>query len=325
MIRPEDLATPAPAPSRAREIAGTALGWIIGVLIGVAGLGVMMTDVLGGFLFLVTAAVVLPPVNTWLKGTLSVVLSAKAKAWLVVGLLFARSLAMGRKLAREDDRERDTAATARFEALRADYRAHSPAILHRMDSAFRARDYPLAVSIGEKYVGVALDSQLVRRLSEAQAAQRRVADRAKEQQLVARLQRTPATDLETNRTLYQQLAALNPANASYKAKYDDFNARTHKRDAADQDRIRRFGPMPQASAWHGTYSEVKDYLRQVANDPDRLKMDACTPVYHVTNGWLVGCDYRGANAFGGIIRQSNWFIIRQGRVVEMKDASAYRP
>jgi len=289
------------------------------------GLSALVTDLLAGFLFIIAAAIVLPPVNAWLKAKVNLVIPGKAKAWLVLALLFAGSLAIGRSLARDDDRARASAATARLDTLRADYRAHSPAILQRMDSAFRARDYPLAVSIGEKYVGVALDSQLVRRLSDAQGAQRRVADRAKEQQLVARLQRTPATDWEANRALYQQLVALSPTNTTYKAKYDSFNSRIRQRDAADQDRIRRFGPVPQASAWDGTYGEVKNYLSQVVNDPDRLKMGACTPVYHVANGWLVGCDYRGSNAFGGIIRQSNWFIIRQGRVVEMKDGSAYRP
>jgi len=60
------------------------------------------------------------------------------------------------------------------------------------------------------------------------------------------------------------------------------------------------------------------------NDPESLEMDACTEVYYVTDGWLVGCDYRGRNAFNAMIRQSNCFIIRQGRVVSMKDGSAYR-
>jgi len=325
LIRPEDLATPAPAPSRARDVAGAALGWIIGVVLGVAALGVLVTNVLGGFLFLVAAAVVLPPVNAWLKRTLNLALSAKAKAWLVLGFLFAGSLAMARGVTRGEEREAARAADTRAAALRADFTANGPAILARMDSALRARNYPLAASLGQKYAGAVTDSQLARRTREAQAGQAREANRAKEQALVARAAATPASNLEANRDLYRQLVALNPTNASYKAKYDDFNNRLRQQQAVEQDRLRRFGPVPQASAWDGTYREVKDYLQQVANDPDRLKMEACTPVYHVANGWLVGCDYRGANAFGGTIRQSNWFIIRNGRVVEMKESSAYRP
>ena len=41
-------------------------------------------------------------------------------------------------------------------------------------------------------------------------------------------------------------------------------------------------------------------------------------------GWLVGCNYRGRNGFGGMIRQANWFTITHGRVVKMDDYSAYR-
>ena len=36
-------------------------------------------------------------------------------------------------------------------------------------------------------------------------------------------------------------------------------------------------------------------------------------VYHAAKEWLIGCDYC-ANAAGGIIRQSNWFIIRNGLI-----------
>jgi len=101
-------------------------------------------------------------------------------------------------------------------------------ILQRMDSAFQARNYSLAVSIGEKYATVA-DSQLTQRLSDARAEQKRVTDRAKEQELLAQLQRTPANDLAANRDLYQQLVALNPTNATYKAKYEDLDNRINQR------------------------------------------------------------------------------------------------
>jgi hypothetical protein len=198
-------------------------------------------------------------------------------------------------------------------------------IRQRMDSALKAGNFPLAVSIGDKYASVVSDSQLGKRLRDARAGQKRVADKAKEQQLLARVQKTSATDLEASRDLYGQLVTLNPTNVRYKAKYDDYNNRIRRQDAAAQDRIRRFGPAPEASAWDGTYREVKDHLERVMNDPESLKMNGCTKVYDIEDGWLVGCDYRGRNACGGMIRQSNWFIIRRGRVVEMKDASAYRP
>jgi hypothetical protein len=306
-------------------MAGTALGWIVGAFLAMAGLGALVTDLLAGLLFLVASAVVLPPVNMWLKDKFNIVLSGKVKGWLVLGLIVGATVSTTRGVPRGEEREAARATDTHGKALRADFAAHGPAILQQMDSAVKARNYPLAVSIGDKYAGVVSDSQLVKRLRDARAAQKRVADRAREQQLVARVQRMPATDLEANRDLYQQLVALSPVNTSYKAKYDDFNNRIRQRDAAEQNRIRRFGPVPQASVWDGTYSEVKEYLPSVMNDPGSLEGLECTKVYHVERGWLVGCNYRGRNAFGGMIRQANWFIIRQGRVTEMLPHSAYNP
>ena len=316
---------PSPAPSRAGQMASTALGWLVGGVLALAALGALFTNLLGGVLFALAAAAVLPPVNSWLKRTLNLSITSGAKAWIVMGLLVGGSFAIARGVTEDQEREAARATDARAKALRADFAANGPTILSRIDSALSVHNYPLAVSIGEKYTAAVSDSQLARRLRDAHAGQKRIADQAREQQLVARVQRIPPNSLETNRDLYQQLAALNPTNASYKAKYDDFNNRIRQRDAAEHDRIRQFGPVPQASAWDGTYHEVEEYLRDRVNDPDKFKMDACTPVYHVATGWLVGCDWRGANGFGAIMRQTNWFIIRQGRVVEMKEANAYRP
>ncbi len=47
-------------------------------------------------------------------------------------------------------------------------------------------------------------------------------------------------------------------------------------------------------------------------------------MYKTDDGWLVGCDYRGRNGFGGMIRNSNWFTIRHKHVIAMHDADRYR-
>jgi hypothetical protein len=318
--------TPAPAapPSRARERAGTALGWIVAVFLALMGLGALVTDLLAGFLFFVAAAVVLPPVNAWLKAKLNVAIPWKVQAWLVLGLIMGAAVSMARGVSRGEERDAARAADVRADALRADFATNAPAIRQRMDSALKARNYALAVSIGQRYVNVVHDPQLAKLYTDAQAGQRREADRAKERNLLARVAATPTSNLEANRDLYRQLVALNPSNTSYKAKYDEYNNQIRQQQVAVQDRIRRFGPIPRRYS-SGTYDEVEEYLRQVMNDPKTLEGVECTEVNHVERGWLVGCNYRGANAFGGIIRQANWFIIRQGRVIEMLPFSAYRP
>lgn len=87
----------------------------------------------------------------------------------------------------------------------------------------------------------------------------------------------------------------------------------------------KFGKKPEQSGWDGSYREVKRYLEAAANDPDSIKIETCTNVsYDEKTGWLVGCDYRGKNAFGGVVRNSNWFVIKNGGVFKMLPANAYK-
>jgi uncharacterized protein YgiM (DUF1202 family) len=83
----------------------------------------------------------------------------------------------------------------------------------------------------------------------------------------------------------------------------------------------KFGEKPEKLL--GSYSEVRRYLRATANDPESIEVEQCTDVYTSDQGWLVGCDYRGDNAFGGTVRQSNWFTIVDGRVAERHDPDAF--
>ena len=157
---------------------------------------------------------------------------------------------------------------------------------------------------------------------------------ARVQQLVQQLKSVPDTQVRKNAELYRELVRLEPDNSQYKAKLDSYAQRVKEQEAKEKEeeakkkkerdaRIAAFGEPPIQSGWDGSYSAVENYLEAIANDPDSIELDGCTKVYHTKDGWLVGCDYRGRNAFGGMIRQSNWFTIVYGRVVEMHDASAY--
>ena len=87
----------------------------------------------------------------------------------------------------------------------------------------------------------------------------------------------------------------------------------------------RFGPAPKRSSWDGSVYEVKQYLKKVANDPESIDIQNCTDIYYdKKEGWLVACEYLGNNAFGGRVRNANWFVIRHGRVIAMKDINAYK-
>ena len=98
-----------------------------------------------------------------------------------------------------------------------------------------------------------------------------------------------------------------------------------KQKAMDR-RIASIGEPPQQSAWDGSYSEVTHFLKERANDPSSIEIVGCTKVSYATSGagWLVGCDYRGKNAFGGLVMNSNWFVIKHGVVVKALPGNAYK-
>lgn len=141
-------------------------------------------------------------------------------------------------------------------------------------------------------------------------------DDASEKQLLATGAKIPATDLKRNYEYYNQLAALRPTNKTYASKRDTYKAKFDQQQAKELAERLLFGDQPTKSAWDGTYPEVKTYLKRVANDPDSIDMVGCTDVYKNKDGWLVGCQYRGKNAFGGMILTANWFRLRRGQVVE---------
>jgi len=137
-------------------------------------------------------------------------------------------------------------------------------------------------------------------------------NKKKEKELLARVKRVPSHHLKKNRDLYQRLAHLNPNNKKYKEKTKYYQAK-----------INWFGESPVKSAWDGSYRPVKTYLGIVMHDPDSLDVVGCTDVFYNKNGWLVGCIYRGNNAFGAKIKNSHWFLIRQNTVVKQFDSDAF--
>jgi len=137
-------------------------------------------------------------------------------------------------------------------------------------------------------------------------------NKKKEKKLLARVNRVPSHHLKENKDLYERLAHLNPNNKRYKEKIKYY-----------QVKIDWFGKSPVKSAWDGSYRPVKNYLGIVMHDPDSLDIVGCTDVFYNKNGWLVGCIYRGNNAFGAKIKNAHWFLIRQNTVVKQFDSDAF--
>lgn len=82
---------------------------------------------------------------------------------------------------------------------------------------------------------------------------------------------------------------------------------------------RKFGETPERSSSDGSYLEVNRYLEKVLRDPQGVEIIGCTLPREVAEGWEVGCDYRAANGYGGLVKQSSVFRIAFGKVQSMRD------
>jgi hypothetical protein len=64
---------------------------------------------------------------------------------------------------------------------------------------------------------------------------------------------------------------------------------------------------------------IMTYLDYTANDPKSIKIIAFSPVCYNDHGWVLGCDFRGKNAFGGLVKNSKWFTISNRKVINVED------
>ncbi|MEI7880325.1 MAG: hypothetical protein WCI95_05575 [bacterium] len=87
----------------------------------------------------------------------------------------------------------------------------------------------------------------------------------------------------------------------------------------------QFGTRPSTSEFDGSVRPVKEYILQTAKNPDSVVFEEWSKVfYDKKSGWVVRVTYRGQNSFGGNTREMNWFVIRNGAVVEVKQGDYYK-
>ena len=130
---------------------------------------------------------------------------------------------------------------------------------------------------------------------------------------------------ELNKLLKSKIPAYKLAYLSAKNKEEKAAKNAEKAKKKIEQRIAKFGEPPIQSSWDGSYSAVSRFLEDRANDPDSIKIIGCTEVsFNESSGWIVGCDYRGKNAFGGLVKNSNWFVIRKGQVIQALPSDAFR-
>ena len=319
-----------------------ALNWIFGALFLLTGVVSLFSAPLAGIAMLAISLLLFPPARKFAYSKTNKELPFKARAAAIVVLFIAFGVFVGQDesrkaqevAAKEAQAQAEKAAAMRKQNI--DYfNQNSAQILGEVKEAIANGDYNKASALSSKYLA-AQNAELLDLNAKAKAAQSAAERKEKTQAILAQLKDVPASALQKNRDLYQQLVSLNPDAPAYAEKLNFFSDKLKQQEEKErlaqekvkrenEDRIAKFGKPPIASGWDGSYLAVNRYLERVANDPDSIKIDGCTKVFTTDKGWLVGCDYRGRNAFGGMIRQSNWFTIVHDTVIQMHDASAFRP
>jgi hypothetical protein len=347
------------------------LNWGFGLLFGLTGLASLFELPLVGLCLIALSLLLLPPARTLAYKITNRKLPFLARAISVVVLFIVFGVIVGQYqekeaaelAARKVEKQVQLIAKARDDNIE-HFKNNREQILSSVSEALANKDYQYVMLERDRYL-LANDADLINLYVQAknaiaeiekaeQDAQRQarngLADKkeaeqeaqdkawreARTKEILAELKAIPASEFEENKTLYQQLARLNPDNTAYREKLDHYSQKLKEKFEkerkeqeklkADQEaRIAKFGEPPTKSSWDGSYYIIERYLKRIANDPASLELNGCTKVYHTETGWLVGCDYGAKNAFGGMIRQSNWFTIVRDQVIQMDDASAYHP
>lgn len=210
------------------------------------------------------------------------------------------------------------------------FKSNPEIILTEIRALLKEKKFSQALTLGKSYASSS-NAELLGLIQEIEVIQLQIKNEAEEKKLLAEVKAVPAKELKKNQELYAKLIALNPKEPTYKQKHDYYGSKIKaheeeqralqkKRDAL----VKKFGNPPmEAGFMTNYYLEVLQYLQKAAHDPNSLEFEGCTDVHQSNQGWVVGCAYRGRNGYGGIVKNSNWFTIRHGKVVKVEPSSSY--
>jgi len=78
--------------------------------------------------------------------------------------------------------------------------------------------------------------------------------------------------------------------------------------------VAKYGEPPAGRERIAKYYLIDFYLK----DPDSLIIEGYTPLFLGPNGWQGAVKYRAKNSFGGYLRETRRFVIRQGKIVSFE-------
>lgn len=212
--------------------------------------------------------------------------------------------------------------------LQAEFDESGPAILASIDQSIEAGQAEAAREAIEKFEPLALEDMKervaalaaldakIKAEEEAAAAAKLEAENAEKiAALLEEVQAIPASDLYANRSGYEGLLALAPANTEFKAKFDHYDGLIRKKEgaaAAEKAKRDAFYDTYGISQGSGRLFWLEEELKVRLNDPKSYKHVA-TKIYKTNDGISVTIQYRAKNGFGGLILTQTEFKVWPGR------------
>jgi len=304
-----------------------ALNWVFGVLFLLTGLLSIVESPLGGICLIAIAALLLPPVRSFVYSKTNKEIPVKARAISVFILFIAFGVFIGQS---QDRKAQELAAkqaqeqaekTAQLRQEQIDYfNANRQEIISSIKDALTAKDYKAVLSQSNKYLASG-DKELQQLNSEAKKELEAIQKAEKTKKLLAELKGIPTKEYEKNRNLYQQLASLHPDNENYKSKLEFYAAKVEEeKEKARIAAERKKKIEHQFSAWDGSHRGLERIIKKTMNDPDSY--DHVKTVYwDMGKHLVVKTTFRGKNAFGGVV--VNWVKAKSdmdGNIIEIMES-----
>lgn len=284
------------------------LNWVFGVLFLLTGLLSLVESPLGGLCLIIISFLLLPPLRNFVYSKTSKELPVKARAVTIFALFVAFGVFVGQAqdkkeqevAAQQAQEKAEKAAIARQENI--DYfNQNKDEILAKANAALSEKNYQDVISQTSKYL-VAGNEQLQKINTTAKTATAEKQKAEKTESLLVKLKAVPATELEENKNLYQQLSNMHPDNEKYKEKLAHYTAKIEEeKQAKIAAEARKKRIELQFSAWDGSHNNLERVIKKAMNDPDSYEHDE-TVYWDMGDHLVVKTTYRGKNAFGGVVR-----------------------
>lgn len=303
------------------------LNWIFGVLFLVTGVFSLIESPLGGICLIAMAALLLPPVRSFVYSKTNKELPVKVRAVSIFVLVIAFGVFLGQS---QDRKAQELAAqqaqekaekTAQIRQEKIDYfNANREEIISLAKAALSAKEYQSVLSQSNKYL-VAGDKELEQMNAQAKKELAAIQKAEKTEKLLAELKSVPTEEYEKNKNLYQQLVNLHPDNEKYKSKLKFYKTKiSEEKEKARIAAERKKKIERQFSAWDGSHRGIERLIKKTMNDPDSYN-HVKTVYWDMGKHLVVKTTFRGKNAFGGVV--VNWVKAKSdmdGNIIEIMES-----